>query len=208
MAFCSQDDKPSNQLHNSGDVAKKRSAPLDREDQYNSFDASSKRYRYGPYSDTTASIDINDARQNHVNGISPQLPVLDGDLTPVEQMIAMIGALIAEGERGVEPLEILISNIHADLLADIVITNMKHLPENPLPLTRYGNRPGDSSSDPAQVVKPNGSAISMQTQDLSAKLPATSSNMTTFPFSDAPTSSNMSTDSKRDPRRVRFTYWL
>ncbi|KAI3460094.1 hypothetical protein Pfo_016757 [Paulownia fortunei] len=198
----SKDDQLSNQLHISGDVTKKRSVPLDNEDQNNSFDTTSKRFRYGPLNNTTATVDTNDAGQDHVNGISSKLP---GDLTPVEQMIAMIGALIAEGERGVESLEILISNIHADLLADIVITNMKHLPKNPPPLTRYSNlslnRPSDSSSDPAQVVASNGFATSMQTLDLSAQVPASSSNTTSLPFSDMSTSVNLSTDSKRDPRR-------
>lgn len=213
LAFFPQDDQLSSQLHISGDLTKKRPAPLDNEDQNNSFDASSKRFRYGPHNNTTASVDISDAGQDHVNGIAPKLPVLDGDLTPVEQMIAMIGALIAEGERGVESLEILISNIHADLLADIVITNMKHLPKNPPPLTRYGNLslncPSDAS-DPAQVVASNGFATSTQTLDLSAQLPASSSNTsntTSLPFSDTSASANLSTDSRRDPRRVRFSNW-
>ncbi|KAL0322932.1 UNVERIFIED_CONTAM: hypothetical protein Sangu_1912500, partial [Sesamum angustifolium] len=86
----------------------------------------------------------------------------------------MIGALIAEGERGLESLEILISNIHPDLLADIVITNMKHLPNNPPPLTRYSNlslnRPGDSSSDPSQVVASNG-FTTIQALEVSAQDP-------------------------------------
>ncbi|KAL0368880.1 UNVERIFIED_CONTAM: Symplekin [Sesamum calycinum] len=149
-----QDDQLSNQLHVSGDVTKKRLAPVDNEDLNNSSDTTSKRLRYGLHNNIPATVDFNDARQDHVNGISPKLPVSDGDLTPEEQIIAMIGALIAEGERGLESLEILISNIHPDLLADIVITNMKHLPNNPPPLTRYSNlslnRPSDSSSDPSQ----------------------------------------------------------
>ncbi|KAK6130549.1 hypothetical protein DH2020_035695 [Rehmannia glutinosa] len=199
----SKDDQLSSQLHISGDVTKKRSAPLDNEDQNNSFDSTSKRFRLGPTNNTTATVDNNDAGQDHVNGISPKLP---GDLTPVEQMIAMIGALIAEGERGVESLEILISNIHADLLADIVITNMKHLPKNPPPLTRHNNlslnHPSDSSCDPSQVVASNGFATSTQTSDHSAQVPASSSNMTSLPFSDIMSpSANLSADSKRDPRR-------
>ncbi|KAK6130777.1 hypothetical protein DH2020_035488 [Rehmannia glutinosa] len=198
-----EDDQLSSQLHISGDVTKKRSAPLDNEDQNNSFDSTSKRFRLGPTNNTTATVDNSDAGQDHVNGISPKLP---GDLTPVEQMIAMIGALIAEGERGVESLEILISNIHADLLADIVITNMKHLPKNPPPLTRHNNlslnHPSDSSCDPSQVVASNGFATSTQTSDHSAQVPASSSNMTSLPFSDIMSpSANLSADSKRDPRR-------
>ncbi|KAK6116189.1 hypothetical protein DH2020_008458 [Rehmannia glutinosa] len=113
---------------------------------------------------------------------------------------------LSKGERGVESLEILISNIHADLLADIVITNMKHLPKNPPPLTRHNNlslnHPSDSSCDPSQVVASNGFATSTQTSDHSAQVPASSSNMTSLPFSDIMSpSANLSADSKRDPRR-------
>ncbi|KAL8487780.1 hypothetical protein ACS0TY_024198 [Phlomoides rotata] len=200
----SKDDQLSSQLHISGDLTKKRPAPLENEDQNNNYDASTKRFRYGPHNNATASVDISDAGQDHVNGVSPKLPLLDEDLTPVEQMIAMIGALIAEGERGVESLEILISNIHADLLADIVITNMRHLPKNPPPLTRYGNLPPSrqsNPSDPAQTVASNGFATSTQTSELPAQLPMSSSDMTALPFSDMSASTNLSMDSKRDPRR-------
>ncbi|XP_047976738.1 uncharacterized protein LOC125218957 isoform X2 [Salvia hispanica] len=199
-----KDDQLSNQLHISGDSTKKRTAQFDHEDQNNIYDGSSKRLRHGPHTNTNAAADTNDARQDHVNGISAKPPVLDGGLTPVEQMIAMIGALIAEGERGVESLEILISNIHADLLADIVITNMKHLPKNPPPLTKYGNlssKHHSDSSDPTHVVASNGLATSMQTLDHSAQLPASSLSTTNFAVSDTFASANLSTDSKRDPRR-------
>lgn len=192
----------------SGVVTKKRSFPSENEDQSNSGDDSSKRLCYGPHKNTAAAVDCHDGGQDHVNGISPKLPVLDGDLTPVEQMIAMIGALIAEGERGVESLEILISNIHPDLLADIVITNMKYLPKNAPPLTRYSNasphRAPDSSSDTELVIASNGSAIPTQTFGLAAQIPNTTS-LTSLPFSDTFTSANLSTDSKRDPRRVWLT---
>ncbi|KAG6406835.1 hypothetical protein SASPL_134446 [Salvia splendens] len=199
-----KDDQLSNQLHIAGDSTKKRTTQIDHEDQNNIYDASLKRLRHGPHSNTNAAADTNDARQDHVNGISAKPPVLDGGLTPVEQMIAMIGALIAEGERGVESLEILISNIHADLLADIVITNMKHLPKNPPPLTKYGNlssKHRSDTSDPTHVVASNGLATSTQTLDHSAQLPASSLSTTSFAVSDTFASANLSTDSKRDPRR-------
>ncbi|XP_047947656.1 uncharacterized protein LOC125193807 isoform X2 [Salvia hispanica] len=197
-----KDDQLSSQLHISGELTKKRTAQLDNENQNNIFEASSKKSRHGPHNNKTTTA--SDAGQNHVNGISAKPPVLDGDLTPVEQMVAMIGALIAEGERGVESLEILISNIHADLLADIVITNMKHLPKNPPPLTRYGNlslnHPSDTS-DPAQVVGSNGFATSTQSLDHLAQLPASSLSPTSVADSDTFATANLSTDSKRDPRR-------
>ncbi|KAK1562008.1 hypothetical protein Q3G72_004851 [Acer saccharum] len=47
---------------------------------------------------------------------------------PVQQLVAMFGALVAQGEKAVGSLEILISSISADLLAEVVMANMCHLP--------------------------------------------------------------------------------
>lgn len=197
-----KDEQPSNHLPATGDVARKRSAPFDQEEPTNSSDVASKRNRYGP--NTYAAPPISDSGQDYsVNGVSPNIPSLNTDLTPVEQMIAMIGALIAEGDRGAESLEILISKIHPDLLADIVITNMKHLPENTPPLTRLSSlsvtRPNGSSSGASKVVAPIGSTISAQTPVLSAQPPFSSSNAINTSMID--TSINPPSDSKRDPRR-------
>ncbi|GFY82372.1 HEAT repeat-containing protein [Actinidia rufa] len=54
----------------------------------------------------------------------------DGDNGPVQQLVAMFGALVAQGEKAIGSLEILISSISADLLAEVVMTNMRHLPPN------------------------------------------------------------------------------
>lgn len=48
---------------------------------------------------------------------------------PVQQLVAMFGALVAQGEKAVASLEILISSISADLLAEVVMANMRHLPQ-------------------------------------------------------------------------------
>ena len=77
-------------------MARKRSTPMDQEHS----DSSSKRSRYAC---------SNGSDDHSVNGVSAKMPPLDNGLSPVEQMIAMIGALLAEGERGAESLEILIS---------------------------------------------------------------------------------------------------
>lgn len=69
------------------------------------------------------------------NGPSNGVSSIDGQMNPVQQMISMIGALLAEGDRGAESLEILISKIHPDLLADIVIANMQYLPAIPPPIS-------------------------------------------------------------------------
>nr|KYP44821.1 Symplekin [Cajanus cajan] len=54
----------------------------------------------------------------------------DVDNGPVQQLVATFGALIAQGEKAVVHLEILISSISADLLAEVVMANMRNLPPN------------------------------------------------------------------------------
>ncbi|XP_057489795.1 LOW QUALITY PROTEIN: uncharacterized protein LOC130775695 [Actinidia eriantha] len=52
----------------------------------------------------------------------------DGDNGPVQQLVAMFGGLVAQGEKAIGSLEILISGISADLLAEVVMANMRNLP--------------------------------------------------------------------------------
>lgn len=196
----SRDDQPTSQLPVSGDQLRKRSVPMDNEEQANGHEMAQKRSRYGPNILSTTPIQINESGPDSVfdNGISANVHLSDSDLTPAEQMIAMIGALLAEGERGAESLELLISNIHPDLLADIVITNMKHLPKSSPPLTRLGSLPvtlqNCSSSSPAQSVAPSAPVSSAQ-----GPIPVvTAGNLS---LSDAPIVNNFPVDSKRDPRR-------
>ncbi|KAE8125934.1 hypothetical protein FH972_020695 [Carpinus fangiana] len=197
-----KDDQLSSQLPVSGDLLKKRSLPFDNEELANGHEVGSKRIRYGP-DQLALPVQVNDSGQDSslLNGVSP---VLHGQLTPVEQMIAMIGALLAEGERGAESLEILISKIHPDLLADIVITNMKHLPKTLPPLTRLGNSPVTrqigSVSIPAQVVSISAPTNFEESPDVSAQAPLSSTNATSS-LSDTPPVNNLSADSKRDLRR-------
>lgn len=182
--------------------------PQDNEEPSNSLEMVSKRTRYGLNSHSMSPIQINDSGQDSasVNGLPPNVPLSDGHLTPVEQMIAMIGALLAEGERGAESLEILISKIHPDLLADIVITNMKHLPKDPPPLTRVGTLPINQQAgyvnSPAQVLPPPAPTNSLHPPLSTSQLPFTSAATTSSLLSDTSVVSNFAADSKRDPRRV------
>lgn len=189
-----------------GDAIRKRSMPLENEEPNNGYDVASKRIRRGPNSQSDPPGQKSDLLQDFAgNGVSSKVPLLDGGLTPVEQMIAMIGALIAEGERGAESLKLLISQIHPDLLADIVITNMKHLPKNPPPLIRLstssGSQQSGSSGQPSDVV-PVISTASTESQVLVPQTPSFSSNTTSI--SDMSTSISLPADSKRDPRRVKL----
>lgn len=178
--------------------------PQDNEELTNSFEMVSKRMRYGPNSHSISPAQINDSGHDSANGLSPNFPLLDGNITPVEQMIAMIGALLAEGERGAESLEILISKIHPDLLADIVITNMRHLPMSPPPLTRPGTLPISQQAgcvnSQTQVVPPP--TNSLHSPVSTVQLPFTAAATASSSISDTSAVNNFAADSKRDPRRV------
>ncbi|KAE9600841.1 hypothetical protein Lal_00011244 [Lupinus albus] len=54
----------------------------------------------------------------------------DIDNGHVHQLVAMFGTLVAQGEKAVASLEILISSISSDLLAEVVMANMRYLPPN------------------------------------------------------------------------------
>ncbi|KAG7942391.1 hypothetical protein I3843_16G099700 [Carya illinoinensis] len=189
------DDQLSSQLPMAGDLSTKRSFPLDNEEPANGHEVASKRFRYGPDIQSALPVQVVDSAHDSVtvNGLSP---VLHRQLSPVEQMIAMIGALLAEGERGAESLEILISKVHPDLLADIVITNMKHLPKTPPPLTRLGNLPVTQQLGSLNTAPTN----SEEPPDVSARAPLSSATATSS-LSDMPLVNNHSADSKRDLRR-------
>ncbi|CAA6661820.1 unnamed protein product [Spirodela intermedia] len=71
-----------------------------------------------PYQDP-----VSDVPQNNVKA---SMGV--GDNGPIEQLVGTFGALVAQGDKAVQLLDILISSISSDLLAEVVMTNMRHLP--------------------------------------------------------------------------------
>ncbi|XP_072974798.1 uncharacterized protein [Typha angustifolia] len=52
----------------------------------------------------------------------------DGNSEAVHQLVSMFGALAAQGDKAAGSLEILSSSISSDLLAEVVMANMQHLP--------------------------------------------------------------------------------
>lgn len=52
------------------------------------------------------------------------------DTGPVQQLVGLFGTLVAQGEKAIGSLEILISSISADLLTDVVMANMHNIPPN------------------------------------------------------------------------------
>ncbi|XP_020087002.1 uncharacterized protein LOC109709265 isoform X3 [Ananas comosus] len=55
-------------------------------------------------------------------------PSNDGNSGAVHQLVSMFGALAAQGQKAAGPLGILISSISSDLLAEVVIANMRNIP--------------------------------------------------------------------------------
>ncbi|TKY63502.1 Symplekin protein [Spatholobus suberectus] len=73
---------------------------------------------------------ITDNSQDESPSTIPTSSKEDVDNGPVRQLVATFGALIAQGEKAIGHLEILISSISADLLAEVVMANMRNLPPN------------------------------------------------------------------------------
>lgn len=141
----------------------------------------------------------NDANMGH----SSDPTILSTDVSPVEKMIEMIGALLAEGERGAESLGILISSVESDVMADIVIETMKHLPEAPFPLATNKSEPQSnlqSSSSPPTENFP-GHTHSLP---FTAQLAPSADGVGISPPDAllAPGSTDLKRDPRRDPRRL------
>ncbi|XP_017247207.1 uncharacterized protein LOC108218671 isoform X2 [Daucus carota subsp. sativus] len=101
------------------DIRRKRSGTPDASDLAAEDDISGKRARQTP----EASIDQCKSSSSAVSTSRG-----DGDNGPVQQLVSMFAALVAQGEKAVGSLQILISSISADLLAEVVMANMRHLP--------------------------------------------------------------------------------
>ncbi|XP_074592745.1 uncharacterized protein LOC141848595 [Curcuma longa] len=136
---------------------------------------------------------------------SSSTSLVDGDSSAAEKMISMIGALLAEGKRGAESLELLVSNIHADLMADIVIETMKHLPKNLMVVSVWHNNAPlneeiPSSSFSSQVV-PITTSVSVPIPSLLPELASNAVGSNGVGTPDTSPVSNLAAEVRRDPRR-------
>ncbi|TQD82394.1 hypothetical protein C1H46_032036 [Malus baccata] len=134
-SLVTKDEKPTITITNTvqSSFGKKRLGPLDGSDLAVDQDISGKRAK------STSSFSGDSAKEVGRN-VSASLDDVsssgtttsrgDGDNGPVQQLVAMFGALVAQGEKAVGSLEILISSISADLLAEVVMANMCNLPPN------------------------------------------------------------------------------
>lgn len=104
---------------------------METEDHTFEVDVSGKRIKPSPSMSEESSNELN--RKGTVyqeeNASSGALSSkAESDSGTVHQLVAMFGALVAQGEKAVQSLEIIISTISADLLAEVVMANMCHLP--------------------------------------------------------------------------------
>ncbi|KAL5740398.1 hypothetical protein ACOSQ2_029578 [Xanthoceras sorbifolium] len=115
-------------------LGRKRSGAEDSGSLDEKDDVSGKRVK------PTPSVSEESSRELNRNTVVSQDQTSTGstsykgnsDSGPVQQLVAMFGALVAQGEKAVGSLEILISSISADLLAEVVMANMCHLaPSSP-----------------------------------------------------------------------------
>ncbi|PON51152.1 Coatomer beta subunit [Parasponia andersonii] len=112
-------------------LGKKRSGAQGKGDFAKDEDAPGKRIRATPSvsEESAKELDKNiSLAQDDISSTGPIASVGDGDSGPVHQLVAMFGALVAQGEKVIGSLEILISSISADLLAELVMVNMRNLP--------------------------------------------------------------------------------
>ncbi|XP_024038583.1 uncharacterized protein LOC18038118 isoform X2 [Citrus clementina] len=118
-----KEEKPSNRTCDAvqSNLGRKRSGADDGCDLEGDDDVSGKRARPTP-SDSEA------LSQDHRPSTGSTSNKGNSDSGPVQQLVAMFGALVAQGEKAVSSLEILISSISADLLAEVVMANMCNLP--------------------------------------------------------------------------------
>ncbi|ONK62289.1 uncharacterized protein A4U43_C07F2370 [Asparagus officinalis] len=113
-----------------------------------------------------------------------------------------------EGEKGAQSLELLLSQIHPDLLADMVIETMKNLPKDFSALPE-GNisMPLNSETSLPSVSSQGWPTVSSAASGQSSALPSVfapavvGSNGIISPPSDIPSVPNIVNDIKRDPRR-------
>lgn len=129
----------------SSDLANKRLSAEVSNDLLHDDVTSSKRIRLS--SDMEQDLPEESSKFSAVQ-VEDKLPLVDSvpykdkSPGPVQQLVAMFGALVSQGEKAAGSLDILTASISSDLLAEVVISNMQHLP----PICPNIDKEGSSSS--------------------------------------------------------------
>ncbi|KAG2647814.1 hypothetical protein PVAP13_2KG241400 [Panicum virgatum] len=135
-------------MERSTDSSNKRSLAEDRNHMTEDDGHSSKRVRH--------SLDVQEHSEEASNrnvestsvdiSSSQPISIRTGNSEAVYQLIGMFAALAAQGDRAAGSLQILSSSIASDLLAEVVMVNMQHIPisrpeadQHQLPSTSSGD---------------------------------------------------------------------
>ncbi|XVF55087.1 hypothetical protein PTKIN_Ptkin06aG0008400 [Pterospermum kingtungense] len=112
-------------------VGRKRSGTEDSGDLAEKDDVSSKRVRSAPSVSEESGKELKrnaTVSQGDVSSTQPTTNKGDADTGPAQQLVEVFSALVAQGEKALGSLGILISSISVDLLAEVVMANMRNLP--------------------------------------------------------------------------------
>ncbi|KAG1339102.1 putative symplekin [Cocos nucifera] len=126
-----KDDKLQECDERSNDLGCKRNMDEECSDLSQDDVVSSKRARQ---TSGTAKEITSESLQTGPDPVQINFPLIsstasrNGSSGPVQQLVNMFGALVAQGDKAAGSLEILVSSITCDLLAEVVIANMQHLP--------------------------------------------------------------------------------
>ncbi|GFP92170.1 symplekin [Phtheirospermum japonicum] len=127
VAQIHEDEKPSIALVTENSTPNRKRAGVLSTSEFPEDDMVGKRARSTP-DNSGSPVNAMSEGQDRVPSSGPTPSGQDADNGPVQQLVAMFGALVAQGEKAVVSLEILISSISADLLAEVVMATMRNLP--------------------------------------------------------------------------------
>lgn len=130
-----QEEEPTVRTSTAGqsNFGRKRLGAQDSTELSEDEDVSGKRIKSTPSVSEESAKDLDrniSGSQDDISSSGTATSRGDGDSGPVQQLLDMFGTLVAQGEKAVDSLEILISSFSADLLAEVVMANMCNLPPN------------------------------------------------------------------------------
>ncbi|MCL7032904.1 hypothetical protein MKW94_018386 [Papaver nudicaule] len=125
-----EEEMPITKAYDAGqESGRKRSIKQEASDPEQGDEVSGKRARSSPIISEESNRDRKpNLSQGTLSSNGATSSTGDGETGPVQQLVAMFGALVAQGDKAAVSLEILISSISADLLGEVVMANMRRLP--------------------------------------------------------------------------------
>ena len=113
------------------DLSRKRMIKEEPEDLIEDDVASGKRARILPPISLDDTQESTLPSQDNVLDAPPSsIRTITGteENGPIQQLLSTFGALVSQGDKGMQLLDILVSSISSDLLAELVMANMQHIP--------------------------------------------------------------------------------